>query len=288
MPFWNSEKLLSELRDGRLISPCSSARVKQGAYELALGKEVYISSADKKVKQRLGNKEQIIIPPGQLALLLTEEHISMPRDTIGFISIRARIKFRGLVNISGFHVDPGFVGKLKFSVYNAGAKDIILAQGDRLFPIWFCTMTEPTKDGQHYNGDHLNQEGITSEDVALMQGELASPAELKRQLDGLRTELLNRIEVTAHTVAVWRNITIGLLVAAIPAAFGAGIQILNQLNALPSTPASPKPVATSPWATNSSTSHATAPNVPAQTSSSSVPSSAATSGFVSTPATSGP
>lgn len=288
MSFWNSEKLLSELRSEELISPWSPSRVKQGAYQLSLGEEIYISSAGKKVKQRLGKKEQVVIPPGQLALLLTEERVSMPRDTIGFISIRARIKFRGLVNVSGFHVDPGFVGKLKFSVYNAGAKEIILTRSDQLFPIWFCTMTGPTKEGQHYNGDHLNQDGITSEDVALMQGELASPAELKKQLDGLRAELSQKIEVTAHTVAVWRNIMIGLLVACVPAAFGAGFQVISNRPSAPSAaPASADPAATSPSATSSPTSRAKNLTLPAQTSSSLVPTSSPTSSIAPTPVTSG-
>ena len=48
------------------------------------------------------------IPPGQFAFLLTEEVVSVPPDALAFISIRAKTKFRGLVNVSGFHVDPGY------------------------------------------------------------------------------------------------------------------------------------------------------------------------------------
>jgi hypothetical protein len=46
------------------------------------------------------NVKNSLSPPGQFALLLSSEKIRIPPDTIGFISIKARIKFRGMVNIS--------------------------------------------------------------------------------------------------------------------------------------------------------------------------------------------
>ena len=51
-----------------------------------------------------------MIPPGQFAFLLTAETVTMPDNAIAFISIKARLKFNGLINISGFHVDPGYRG----------------------------------------------------------------------------------------------------------------------------------------------------------------------------------
>ena len=52
----------------------------------------------------------------------------------------------GLVNVSGFHVDPGYKGRLKFAVYNAGGSDIKLTRGDAIFLIWF---SELDKVSQH-------------------------------------------------------------------------------------------------------------------------------------------
>jgi dCTP deaminase len=54
--------------------------------------------------------------------------------------------------VSGFHVDPGFRGRLKFSVYNAGSESIILGVGERLFPIWFYELPEENED--EYVGRH--------------------------------------------------------------------------------------------------------------------------------------
>ena len=48
---------------------------------------------------------------------------------MAFISIKAKLKFRGLVNVSGFHIDPGYRGKIIFAVFNAGPQPILLRRG---------------------------------------------------------------------------------------------------------------------------------------------------------------
>ena len=42
-----------------------------------------------------------------------------------------------LINVSGFHVDPNYKGKLIFSAFNAGPRDIILRKLDPVFMIFF-------------------------------------------------------------------------------------------------------------------------------------------------------
>jgi dCTP deaminase len=184
MAFWNSEKIKQKATDGSLIAPYDEKRIKHGAYELSLGPEIFITSSTTRTKQNLVPHEQIVIPPGQFGLLLTEETVTIPNEAIGFISIKASIKFRGLVNVSGFHVDPEFSGRLKFAVYNAGSQNIVLAQGQPVFLIWFSDLVGPTTDG--YKGDHNNQQRIISDDVMRIQGEVSSPAELKAQIDEIR------------------------------------------------------------------------------------------------------
>jgi dCTP deaminase len=49
-------------------------------------------------------------------------------------------KAKGLVNVSGFHVDPGYKGRLIFAVYNAGPLNFHVQYGERLFVIWFAEL----------------------------------------------------------------------------------------------------------------------------------------------------
>jgi len=112
--------------------------------------------------------------------LLTKEYVKIPKNKIAFISIKAGVKFKGLVNVSGFHVDPGFKGNLVFSVYNAGPSSIVLSNGSPYFPIWFAELDEE----QEYKGKHIGQTVIPDDPVeALSQGELASPNVLSKRID---------------------------------------------------------------------------------------------------------
>src|SRR5690606_30973506 len=90
------------------------------------------------------------IPAGQFALIRTKEKISIPLNAIGFISVRAKTKFKGLINVSGFHVDPGYSDHLIFSVFNAGPKAIPVKENDPIFLIWFADLNE---DNSRPKGD---------------------------------------------------------------------------------------------------------------------------------------
>ncbi len=187
MAFWSSETLRVRLESADIIRAYRPERVRHCAYELSLGDEAFITSGKSSTKTIIGSREQIAIPPGQFGLLLTEEYVTIPTDAIALISIKAGIQFRGLVNVSGFHVDPGFSGKLKFSVFNAGSEDVVLEPGEATFLIWFCNLDLTTSD--IYAGAHMGQTTITSADVSNLQGEIASPGSLKRQIDLLKSDV---------------------------------------------------------------------------------------------------
>src|SRR5208337_5222667 len=96
--------------------------------------------AKTKSKISLAEGQSFTVPPGQFAFLLTEERVTIPPNAIAFISVRAGVKFRGLVNVSGFHVDPGYHGRLVFSVFNAGPAPVHLQRGDDCFLIWYADL----------------------------------------------------------------------------------------------------------------------------------------------------
>lgn len=213
MAFWSSEKLKQRVWDGKLITPFDPNRIKHAAYELSVGPERYVTSDPAGTKQQLKTNEQVFIPPGQVGLLLTDEEIEIPNNAIGFISIKASIKFRGLVNVSGFHVDPGFKGRLKFSVYNAGSQNVILSRNQRAFLIWFSDLDRETKD--LYDGDHNGQMDITALDVMLLQGEIPSPQQLKKEIQDLQNSLSNVKSTLTFFVAIAGSLIVGLILAAL-------------------------------------------------------------------------
>ena len=93
------------------------------------------------------------------------------------------------VFISHHHNDDHEVTKLTdLAVYNAGSQSIILDRSQRLFLIWFSSLDRTTAD--LYEGTHQNQILITSEDISRIQGEIASPAALKKSFEALRLDYL--------------------------------------------------------------------------------------------------
>lgn len=211
MAFWSTETFVKNGPGKNIVTPFSPARIKHGAYELSLGKEAYVTSSDDGKKTLLSEGAQFVVPPGQFAMLLTEEVVQIPPETIGLISIKAGIKFRGLVNVSGFHVDPGYKGKLKFSVYNAGSQKILLTQNQPLFLLWLVNLDVPTKD-IYTHGEKGG--GITATDVMNMQGEVFSPAELNRKIEKLHHSFDN--------LRLVASVVVTLLVSLLVAVYGKG------------------------------------------------------------------
>ncbi|WP_420636615.1 dCTP deaminase domain-containing protein [Candidatus Palauibacter sp.] len=179
---------------------------------MKVGPEAFVTS-DTGETTELPKGNKVVIPPGQFGLLVTQETVRIPANVVAFISIRAGIKFRGLINVSGFHVDPGYHGQLRFAVYNAGSKNIVLDQGQRIFMIWFADLDETDIDP--YPEQEGNGSAITADHVAAIQGDVASPAELKAQLDELRSDLDNKFHATEQVRLLNRALlmlVIGILV----------------------------------------------------------------------------
>ncbi|MDZ4849714.1 MAG: hypothetical protein SGI77_10495 [Pirellulaceae bacterium] len=190
MAFWRSETMRTRLPEESLVEPYHEEHVTQCAYELCMGSQAFITSTEDKQKIVLEDGDSLVIPRGQFALLLTKEVVRVPLDSTAFISMKFGVKRRGLINVSGFHVDPGFGGKLKFSVYNAGSNPITVTNGDRLFLIWYAKLDAPTEDS--YGNAGPDQNVISSDDQNVMHGDIASPAELKSQLDLLTHKDVHR------------------------------------------------------------------------------------------------
>ena len=209
MAFWGSETLKKQIPALRIVEPYDADAVKHAAYELRMGPDVFRTASDDEKKQTLREGESFVIPPGQFALLVTRETVTIPNTAVGLISIKSGVKVRGLVNVSGFHVDPGFSGMLHFAVYNAGSQNLVLNEGDRLFCLWLCALDTPTTDT--YNGRHNHQKGLSADEVMMIQGDVASPAALKKQLDEFKNETDRKMAVLDTQLAFWRGASIAVL-----------------------------------------------------------------------------
>ncbi len=130
---------------GKWITPFDPERVDGAAYTMRIGDEAFVSPKSRDTRkpglvQRMNDGTPVAIPPGQFVYLTTREFVHLPHDFVGFINMKSGLKMSGLVNVSGFHVDPGYSGKLLFAVLNAGPQSIVVRCGQPAFLIWFARL----------------------------------------------------------------------------------------------------------------------------------------------------
>ena len=174
---------------------------------LSLGREVYLSS--KEGVTNLSVDQAITIQPGDFALMLTAEWLQLPGTVMGFISLKFKYKALGLINVSGFHVDPHYKGHLIFAVYNAGPNPVTLRGGDKPFMIIFAEVG--SGENQERPPDGANYRMIPSHMMTALQGPPVSLTKLHKEL-----------EETKQKVTILVSVVTGLVLAVI----GAGIALL--------------------------------------------------------------
>lgn len=170
--------------------------------DLHLGPEAVLSYQTE--LKRLGWLDPIVIQPGEFGVLLTEERVHIPGDIAGFISLRFGMSKHGLINISGRHVDPGYEGRLIFTVYNAGPNAVPMRRGDRVFMISFGSLDSTV--AARRSPTHQQIDTIPSDFLTSLHGPPQS-------LEALRTKVAT-LEDRAETS---RLILIGILTAGVSA-----------------------------------------------------------------------
>jgi dCTP deaminase len=158
--YWSDVTLKTELLNRKIIDEkdFSEDRIEPAAYRLRVGEEVYVTplpgdtDARNRTKRRLREREAVVIPSGQFAILCTEERINIPPTVTAFIGLRMQPKLRGLINVSGFHAEPGYQGHLLFSVFNAGPSEVHVARGDDWFMISFLDLDREAENPRRRAG----------------------------------------------------------------------------------------------------------------------------------------
>lgn len=200
-----------ELDDGRL---------KAASYNIKMGPEAYVtpvSDTDPKSIRKLKPGEAFRIPPGQFAFLLTHEAVRVPPDAIALVALRAReLQFKGLINVSGFHIDPGYDGRLVLAVYNAGPSEVHLRAGQSLFEIFFADLDTKTERPYGSGKSKSPLFHIEPEAISAIAGEFETLKGLKNKIEATEADLDERIRSLEREQSVTRwaaALILGALIA---------------------------------------------------------------------------
>lgn len=249
MAFWSGDKLTKAIPAKKIVEPFYPKQVDCSAYTLTLGEEYFITpdytvsvrenttkalAESRRWDQTVPETKRVMggplnIPAGQFAFLMTEEALNIPQNVMGFISLKSSAKWRGLINVSGFHVDPGFQGKLIYSVYNAGPSPIQLKRGQDLFLLWLADLDRSATASFAKDQDSVPLVEIPPQMVTDVNHQIHSLGQLSTKL----SELENKIQFIW-----WAGGLIGAL-----AAIALGVLALRPSS---ETPKANTPVAANP------------------------------------------
>ena len=207
---------------GKWITPFDSERVDCAAYEMRVGDEAFVSpelrdSREPGLLNRMNQGAPVVIPPGQFAFLTTREFVRLPHDFLGFINMKSGLKNSGLVNVSGFHVDPGYKGKLLFAVYNAGPATVTVRCDQAAFLIWFARLDGATEAFARKTAGFRE---IETKLMGLAPAEVLSPSALNARMNSINARL-NLLSVGLGVIGtIATGIIAGLIYTAISGNWG--------------------------------------------------------------------
>lgn len=182
---WNKKEKSKEGEPPILFSSLDIKKDRPANIDLRLGDQYFVSR-EKYPKQLTATGGFVVIEPGDFAILTTHEYMYVPTDILGLISLRNKYKSSGLINISGFHVDPGYFGRLFFSVYNSGPEKVVLRHKESVFMIMFDELKEHLLKDKGYGE---GKENISTELISGLIGYSISPTRLKTRIDSLEMQL---------------------------------------------------------------------------------------------------
>lgn len=211
-----------------VVEPFDDASIDDGKYKLSIGPEIYVSTQqDRNTIRQLSKGEAFTVRPGEFCFILTDERIKIPFDALGFISMSTKIKFYGLVNVSGFHVDPGYIGRLIFAVFNSGPKTVHLTQGQRIFSLWLARLSAPNATVEKIGYDKIDPEVVNQ-----LEGNFLTAYQLSEKISKLDQEIQSQRNRISDLESNWKKVWLyaGIAIAVFIFLFRATImENVNQL-----------------------------------------------------------
>ncbi|WP_146346997.1 dCTP deaminase domain-containing protein [Phaeobacter marinintestinus] len=207
MAFWGRADWELRGKSEDIVSPWKDNRLEEAGYRLSVGHEYYTNKGDGGEIKQLDSGGAFVVGPGEFVFILTEEKLTIPLDCIAFVSARATTKFRGLVNVSGFQVDPGYTGKFIFAMFNAGPTNIHLKRGDDIFSIWAADLK--TALVPEFEGTDTIPDGLKSIPTNIING-ISSKALTAYQVNESVAALQKDLQSTKETLT-YLKVAVGII-----------------------------------------------------------------------------
>lgn len=90
------------------------------------------------------NDQAFFLHPGELALSMTHESVTLPSDIVGWLDGRSSLARLGLmVHVTAHRIDPGWSGQIVLEFFNSGKLPLALRPMMKIGALNFETMSGP-------------------------------------------------------------------------------------------------------------------------------------------------
>ncbi len=113
----------------------------------------------------IADDEAFFLHPGELALAVTKESVTIPADLVGWLDGRSSLARLGLmVHVTAHRIDPGWSGAIVLECFNSGKLPLALKPNMTIGAINFETLSTPAMRpyNQRDNAKYKNQQGAVA------------------------------------------------------------------------------------------------------------------------------
>lgn len=162
---------------------------------------------------------------GHTVVIVTKEELNLPGNLAAFGFPPSRLSSRGLLMTNPGHVDPGFKGKLRFTVMNIATESITLREDDSIVTLLFFPLSDnATADYSTRNNLAEPVKGPTQEKVNCLSMDFL---DVSSRADVAATKVVKDAEFRAKLWAI--GVPALGAIATLAGAFFLSWQPMNQL-----------------------------------------------------------
>lgn len=130
-------------RSGDLYA--ANSRIQPASVDLTIG-DIFLPEMYEDQKGSIQNPFHYYdLRSGHTAIVQTKEELDLPSDLAAIGFPPSRVSSRGLLMTNPGHVDPGYKGRMKFTVINMGRESYPLKTGDMIVTLLFFRLDPPAK-----------------------------------------------------------------------------------------------------------------------------------------------
>ena len=121
--------------------------------------------------------DEIIVPegksfflhPGELALAVTHESVTLPADIVGWLDGRSSLARLGLmVHVTAHRIEPGWSGNIVLEFFNSGKLPLALKPGMKIGALSFEVLSNPAEKPYNARSDakYKGQDGAVASRIS--------------------------------------------------------------------------------------------------------------------------